>query len=111
MDQPRPIDFALLGEPLNKLLIATGDKLSREWPPKYSSLPSAREMFVMHVRVAHMTYRSALYLGGDIPPDERRLPQFCVSMCVLNRAILDSLFTILFILEDLPNRCIWFRES
>jgi hypothetical protein len=88
-----------------------GNKLSREWPAKYQNVTGARELFVMHLRIAHLTYRSSLYLGGEIPTDERRLPEFCVSLPVLNRAILDSLFTVLFILEDVPNRCVWFRES
>jgi hypothetical protein len=111
MDEPKPIDFAVIGEPLNKLLIATGNKLSREWPTKYRSVTGARELFVMHARIAHLTYLSALYLCGDIPPDPRRKPGFCVSLPVLNRALLDSLFTLLFILEDLPSRCEWFWQS
>jgi hypothetical protein len=111
MADPTPIDFSAIGEPLVKLLIALGNKLSREWPVKYQNVIGARELFVMHLRIAHLTYRSALYLGGDIPPDERRLPEFCVSLPVLNRAILDSLFTVLFILEDVPGRNAWFRES
>jgi hypothetical protein len=111
MAELKPIDFAVIGESLNKLLIATGNKLSREWPAMYRSVVGARELFLIHLRVSHMTYRSALYLGGDTPTDERRLPEFSVSLPVLNRAILDSLFTVLFILEDLPNRCVWFRES
>ena len=110
-DQSASIDFNVFGEPLVKLLIALGNKLSREWPAKYQNVTGARELFVMHLRIAHLTYRSALYLGGDIPADERRLPEFCVSLPVLNRAILDSLFTVLFILGDVPNRCVWFRES
>lgn len=111
MDQPKSIHFAVIGEPLNKLLIAIGNKLSREWPLNYQNVTGARELFVLHLRVAHMTYRSALYIGGDVPDDPRRLPVFCVSLAVLNRAILNSLFTLLFILDDLPNRCAWFRES
>lgn len=109
--EPKSIDFNVFGEPLIKLLKALGNKLSREWPVKYQNVIGARELFVMHLRIAHLTYRSALYLGGDIPADERRLPEFCVSLPVLNRTILDSLFTLLFILEDVPNRCVWFRES
>ena len=89
-DEPKFLDFNVLGEPLNKLLIAVGNKLSREWPAKYQHLTGARELFVMHLRIAHMTYRFALYLGGDIPADERRLPEFSASLPVLNRAILDS---------------------
>jgi hypothetical protein len=111
MDEPKPIDFSVVGEPLNKLLIATGNKLSREWPAKYQNVTGARELFVMHLRIAHLTFLSALHIGGDATADERRLPELSVSLPVLNRAILDSLFTVLFILEDVPNRCAWFRES
>jgi hypothetical protein len=68
-------------------------------------------MMIMHLRAARITYLSALYLCGDIPPDPRRLPDFCLSLPVLNRALLDSLFTILFLLEDLPSRCEWFWEA
>lgn len=112
MDQPKPIDFAVIGEPLNKLLIATGNKLSREWPPKYQNVTGARELFVIHLRIAHMTYLSALYLGGEtLPSDVGRPVEICVTLPVLNRAILDSLFTLLFIMQDVPDRCAWFRES
>jgi hypothetical protein len=111
IDESKPIDYTVIGEPLNKLLIATANKLSREWPSKYRNVTGARELFVMHLRIARLTYRSVLFIGGDTPVDPRRLPEFCVSLPVLNRAILDSLFTVLFILEDVPYRCAWFREA
>jgi hypothetical protein len=60
MGEPKPIDFAVVDEPLNKLLIATGNKLSREWPAKYYNVTGARELLVMQLRIAHLTYRSAL---------------------------------------------------
>jgi hypothetical protein len=108
---PKPVEFKVVGEPLNKLLIAVGNKLSRDWPAQYQNVTGARELFVIHLRIAHMTYRSALFPGGDTPADPNRLPEFCVSLPVLNRFILDILFTLLFLLEDVPNRCAWFRES
>lgn len=109
--EPKPIDFNVVGEPLNKFLLAVGNKLSREWPQRYWNVTGARELFVMHVRTSRMTYLSALYLGADKPPDPLRQPEFCTSIPVLNRSILDSLFTIMFILEDVPNRVAWFWES
>jgi hypothetical protein len=111
MVEPKSIDFAAIGEPLNKLLVAIGNKLSREWPSKYRHVIGGREFFVINMRIAHMTYISALYLGGDETAVKRQLPALSVSLPVLNRAILDSLFTVLFVLEDVANRCIWFRES
>ncbi len=110
-NEGKPIDFSVLGEPLNNLLIATSNKLAREWPKSYSNVTGARELFVMHVRTSRMTYTSALYLGADKPPDPLRLPEFCSSIPVLNRSILDSLFMIMFILEDVPGRIAWFWEA
>jgi len=107
----KPINFKVLGAPLNKLLTAIGNKLSREWPSKYRSVTGARELFVMHLRAAHKALLSALYLCGDLPPDPRREAEFSVSLAPINRALLDSLFTILFVLEDVPARCQWFNEA
>jgi hypothetical protein len=110
-DESKNVNFKVIGDPLHKLLIALGNKLSREWPAKYRNVTGARELFVMHVRIAHLTYLSALYLCGDIPPDPRRKPEFYVSLPVLNRSLLDSLFTVIFILEDVPSRSEWFWEA
>src|SRR2546422_11505 len=87
MDEPKSLDFTVIGEPLNKLLIAVANKLEREWPQRYRNVIGARELFVMHLRTAHATYLSALYLCGDIPPDYRRKPEFCVCLPALNRAL------------------------
>lgn len=110
-DEPKAIDFSVIGDPLNKFLLAVGNKLTREWPQHYANVTGARELFVMHVRTSRMTYLSALYLGADKPPDPLRLQEFCTSIPVLNRSILDSLFTIMFILEDVPTRVAWFWEA
>lgn len=109
--EPKAIDYKVLGEPLDKLLVAVGYKLAREWPARYREVVGARELFVMYTRAARQTLLSALYLCGDFPPDPRRKPEFCVSLAPVNRSLLDSLFTIIFILEDAPNRCEWFYEA
>jgi hypothetical protein len=109
--EPKPLDYSVIGEPLNTLLKAVGHKLSREWPNKYAQVKGGRELFVIHIRIARLTYLSALYLGGDKPHDPLRLPEFCTSLPVLNRSLLDSLLTILFILEDVPDRIAWFYEA
>jgi hypothetical protein len=108
---PKSVDFKVFGEPLNKLLIAVGYKLAREWPLKYREVIGARELLVMYVRAAQQTYLSSLYLCGDLPRDPNRKPEFCISLAPVNRSLLDSLFTLIFVLEDLPNRCEWFYEA
>jgi len=109
--EPKLIDFKVIGDPLNNLLTAVGNKLSREWPAKYKNAVGARELFVMYQRAAQMALVSSLYLCGDVPPDPRRKAEFCVSLAPINRALLDILFTVAFILEDVPSRCEWFHEA
>lgn len=109
--EPKLVDFKVIGDPLNRLLTALGNKLSREWPAEYRNIIGARELFVMHFRTAQLGLMSSLYLCGDLPPDPRRKPDYCVSLAPINRALLDILFTVLFILEDLAARCEWFHEA
>jgi hypothetical protein len=111
MEPSKNVGFAVMGVPLNTLIVQLSTKLSREWPEKYDSLTGIRELFVMHLRAAHLAFLSAHYLVVETPPDPRRLPEFCTTLPLLNRAILDSLLTILFFLEDLPARTALFRES
>jgi hypothetical protein len=111
MTEPKPIAFATIGDPLNLLLRELGNKLSREWPAKYAKVTGARELFVMHMRAAQQTFHAALYLCGDLPPDPHRKPEFAICLPLFNRALLDSLFTLMFIMEDVPSRCSWFWEA
>jgi hypothetical protein len=110
-EQPKSLDYSVIGEPLNNLLKAVGNKLTREWPSKYADVAGGSALFVVHIRVARLTYLSALYLGGDKPPDPFRLPEFCSTLPLLNRSLLDSLLTIMFILEDVPQRVALFYEA
>jgi hypothetical protein len=109
--EPKSIDFKVIGEPLNRLLTAVGNKLSREWPIKYQTVTGGRELFVMNIRAAQIAFLSSLYLCGDTPSDPRRKADFCVSLPPINRATLDILFTLLFILEDVPSRCEWYHQA
>ena len=105
------LDFAVLGEPLNQLLLATGHMIAREWPHHYQTVLGARELLVMLLRTSRMTYLSALYLGAEMPPDPLRLPEFCATLPILNRSILDTLFNAMFLLEDIPTKVPWFWEA
>jgi hypothetical protein len=111
MAGPPNLDFAVIGEPLNKLLLAVGHKLAREWPQRYQAVLGARELMVMLLRTSRMTYLSGLYLGAEKPPDPLRLPEFCATLPVLNRSLLDNVFNVMFLLEDVPARVPWFWEA
>jgi len=105
------VDAAVILEPLDSLLLALEAKLEREWPARLAHLPGARELFLLTFRTANATYRSIRYLAADKPPDPDRRLEYCVSISPLNRTILDNLFTVIFVLEDIPARCQWYFKS
>ncbi len=108
---PASIDFKVIGEPLDSLLAALEHKIEREWPARFASVSGARELFLLTLRTANATYRSVRWLCAEKPSDPDRRLDYCVSVPPLNRTILDHLFTIVFVLEDLPARCRWFFKA
>jgi len=66
---------------------------------------------LLTLRVADVTYRSIRWLCADRPPDPNRRVEYCLSVPSLNRTILDNLFTVIFVLEDIPIRCVWYHKA
>ena len=93
------------------MLAALGYKLEREWPANLSNILGARELFLLTLRLAEVTYLSIRFLSADKPPDPNRKLEYCLSVPPLNRSILDNLFTIIFVLEDLPARVHWYHKA
>jgi hypothetical protein len=110
MQSEKNVDAKVIVEPLDSLLTALENKLEREWPPSQTTL-GARELFLLTLRTAATTYRSVRYLSAETPPDPYRRLEYCISIPPLNRTILDNLFTVIFILEDLPTRCRWYFKA
>lgn len=104
-------DFSVITQPLDSLLAALENKIEREWPVQLASVRGARELFLLTLRTAGATYRSVRWLCADKPPDPDRRLEYSISVPPLNRTILDSLFTVIFVLEDLPSRCEWFFKA
>lgn len=105
------LDFRLVEGPLDTLLAALANKIEREWPIALSKVRGARELFLLTVRVSDTTYRTVRFICADKPPDPFRRVEYSTSVPPLNRTILDSIFTIVFILEDLRGRCDWYFKA
>jgi hypothetical protein len=108
---PANLDASVITEPLDSLISALGNKIEREWPARFANIHGARELFLLTVRIADVTSRSIRWLSAEKPPDPARIPEYCLSVPPLNRTILDNLFTVLFVLEDLPGRCEWYHKA
>ena len=92
-----------LVEKLPRLLIATANKLEREWPGHYRSVDSARVVFFTRIRIAINTHQTIMYLVATSPKDPHRDPRFALSVPMLVRSLYEELLTIIFLLHDIPN--------
>lgn len=110
-NEAKNLDASVITEPLDSLVAALGNKIEREWPNTFSHIPGARELFLLSLKTADVTSRSIRYLCAEKPPDTNRILEYCLSVPPLNRTILDSLFTVIFVLEDLPQRCEWYHRA
>jgi len=51
------------------------------------------------------------FVCADKPPEASRKLRYSASVPPLVRTIVDSVFTIIFLLEDLPGRCAWYYKA
>jgi hypothetical protein len=110
-DEPPKIDAGVITVPLDKAMTALGNKIEREWPKRYANILGAREIVLLTVGTTDVTSRSIRYLCAEKPADPNRSLEYCLSAPPLNRTILDSLFSMIFVFEDLPARCLWYHKA
>lgn len=109
-EQPN-LDANVITVPLDNTMTALGNKIEREWPRRYEHIPGAREFVLLNVATTDVTSRSIRYLCAEKPPDPNRSLEYSLAAPPLNRAILDSLFAVIFVLEDLEGRCLWYHKA
>lgn len=105
------LDYNVISDDLMTVLQATINKIEREWPDDYKHIDSARELILVTTKLAINTFHTILYICADKPDDPKRERRFCLSVPPLSRTILESLLTLLFVLEDLPKYSSWFYKS
>jgi hypothetical protein len=105
------IDASVITEPLDKAMTALGNKVEREWPRQYEHILGAREIVLLIVGTTDVTSRSIRYICAEKPPDPNRSLEYSLSAPPLNRTILDNLFSMIFVLEDLHARCLWYHKA
>jgi len=62
-------------------------------------------------RFAWNSYEAVLYLTGDTPEDPRRKPNYVIVIPNINRQLLDLLFTLTYMLEDLRARSLDYQRA
>src|SRR5207244_2630765 len=96
---------------LDSLGVATFNKLEREWPSAVPAHKASSLVLRLLVAVSENTYRTIRYFCADKSDDGARKLQYALSAPPMARTILDALFTIIFLFEDLPARTAWYVRA
>jgi len=104
------LDYGVIQDDWMSLLKGMTLKLEREFPPNLAST-GAREFFWLTFRVALNTYNTLVYICADKQPDPFRKLEFTISCPPLVRTLVDSLFNVVFVLEDIEPRTVWYYKS
>lgn len=97
------VPFGSFHPQLDTVATAIFNKLEREWPVRWLNKSGAPTILRATVAVARNTYRSVVFLCADGPEGGRK-PEFSLSAVPLARTILDSLFTLVALFENLGEQ-------
>ncbi len=106
------LDYKLIGKQIDRLLESVINKAEREWPK--SSQPPTNEAYVVvtgTLRNVANPLKTIRYLCADKSPDWRHRPEIALSTPSLIRTTLDSLYTTVFLFEDIRGRAGWYIRS
>ena len=110
--QPKRINAALFQGKLDALAETIIRRLQDEWPAPLQHLFLAQAFFVLSMRYCLFAFRAECELYSDERrADYRWTWDKMVVLPPVNRAMLDSLFNVIFMLEDIPGRSAWYLRS
>ena len=104
------LDFKVIGQQLDEALEALKNMIDRDWPRHYD-IPGARALFLTMIKVAIITYHSVRFLAADSPKNSAPPLEFALSIPPLTRSLLDQLFAVVFLTEDLTTRTLWYYKA
>jgi hypothetical protein len=109
--RPSSIDFNVVAPPLDTLLQALSNFMRREWPAKYRQCATASGVLCGVLATSWMTYNAVRFLCAERPDTLGRQPELAVAVPPMARTILDAVFLVVFMFEDLPRRIEWYYNA
>src|SRR5690348_10692932 len=88
---------------LANALEALGNRLEREWPATIPEPPGSATLLRTLVLASGNTWRTVRYVCADLPKDPARKIEYALALVPLARVILEAVFTVVFLFEDLPG--------
>ena len=107
----RRLDFKVIREPLERLTAAVVINVERSLPPAIANVVGAPAILLLLTKVAETTFNTIRYFCADEPADPARPISFASSAPPLLRALLDEIFTVIFIGEDVVGRVQWYNKA
>jgi hypothetical protein len=108
---PKPLrefDYKLVAEKLDGLLINIDRDLQRlgNQALQRRQLDFERCVLLLNVliRFARNSYDAVRYVAGNTPEDDRRRPNYVMVLPAINRQLLDLLFSLVYMLDELSPR-------
>src|SRR5258705_6575444 len=100
----RRLDFKVVREPLESLTAAVVINVERSLPPAITAVPGALPLLLLLTKVAETTFSTIRYFCAEDPEDPARRISFASSAPPLVRSLLDEIYTVVFIGEDVAGR-------
>src|SRR3954453_7461919 len=94
------LDYDTIRVEFDKLMIATGNKLEREWPANVVAHDGLAPTLRALAMVSANTYRTIVYVCADTPESSERKLEYGLSMTPLARTLLDALFAVVYLFDD-----------
>ncbi len=105
----RTLDYKDVKGPLKDLMLSFINKIEREFP--YKEIEGAQVIFRRLAYIAQNTYNSIVFLCAESAKDPFRKIEYSISAMPLLRILLEEIFTLVFISEDLPNKMQWYYQG
>lgn len=109
--EDKHLEFEVVGRELGFLTEATINKIDREWPERFRHIRGAQVLFRLLTLVAATTYETIKYFCADKPEDPARKLSFGTSSTPLLRSLVDEIYAVVFLGEDLDSRVAWYYRS
>lgn len=103
--------FPVIRDELDYLISALINLLDRQFPKELASIHGLNEFLLSAMYTAENTFKAIRYLGADVPKDPSRKLEFGLAISPLGRMLVDILFSIIFMREDLGPRVDLFHRG
>jgi hypothetical protein len=115
---PRPLrefKYPLVAEKMDGLLINIDRDLQRLGNQMLQQRQIDTERCItlvnLIVRFARNSYNAVRYVAGNTPEDHRRNPDYVMVVPAINRQLLDLLFSLVYMLDDMSARSLQYQRA